>query len=49
MKKIEILGTGCPKCRKLEAEARQAADAVGLEYEIIKITDIQQITCYLPL
>jgi small redox-active disulfide protein 2 len=46
MRKIEILGTGCPKCRKLEAEARQAADDLGLEYEIIKVTDIQKITSY---
>lgn len=46
MRKIEILGTGCPKCRKLEAEAKEAADALGLEYEIVKVTDIQKIISY---
>jgi len=41
--KIQILGTGCPKCRKLEANARQALDEMGIEYEIEKISDINEI------
>ena len=34
MKKIQILGTGCPKCRKLTETAEAAAKALGLIYEI---------------
>ena len=31
MKRIQILGTGCPKCRKLAENAEVAAKALGLE------------------
>ena len=41
--KLEILGTGCPKCKKLEENARLAAKAIGLECEILKVTDINAI------
>jgi small redox-active disulfide protein 2 len=43
MKKIQILGTGCPKCKKLAENAETAADALGIEYEIEKIKDINEI------
>ena len=43
MKKIQILGTGCPKCMKLEELSRKAADELGIEYEISKVKDIKQI------
>lgn len=43
MKKIQILGTGCPKCQKLAELAIQAANELGIEYEIIKIKDIAEI------
>ena len=46
MTKIQILGTGCPKCRQLAAHAETAAKQLGLDYEIIKITDINEITSY---
>ena len=42
--KIQILGTGCPKCEKLGQVADQAASELGLDYELVKITDINQIT-----
>lgn len=42
MKKIQILGTGCPKCAKLAENAKAAADALGIEYELEKITDIDR-------
>ena len=42
--KIQILGTGCPKCRKLGEVAREAADGLGLDYELVKITDLNEIT-----
>ena len=44
MKNIQILGTGCPKCRKLTENARAAADQLGIEYRIEKITDVGRIT-----
>ena len=43
MKKIQILGTGCAKCEKLAKNAKQAADNLGLDYEMEKITDLNQI------
>jgi len=43
MKKIQILGTGCPKCKKLAENAEAAAEALGIEYEIEKVTDIKEI------
>jgi len=41
--KIQILGTGCPKCKALAENADQAARELGLDYELEKITDIVQI------
>ncbi len=43
MKKIQILGTGCPKCKKLTENADAAAKDLGIEYEIVKVTDINEI------
>jgi small redox-active disulfide protein 2 len=43
MKKIQILGTGCPKCKKLAENAEIAAKEIGIEYEIEKITKIGDI------
>ena len=43
MKKIQILGTGCPKCKKLAENAELAAQAAGIEYELEKVTDINEI------
>jgi len=43
VKKIQILGTGCPKCKKLSENAEAAAKAAGIEYEIEKVTDINKI------
>ena len=40
--KIQILGSGCAKCRALTAVAEQAAQDMGLTYEIEKITDVKQ-------
>lgn len=41
--KIEILGTGCPKCNLLEATAKAAADKLGLRYELDHVKDINEI------
>jgi small redox-active disulfide protein 2 len=43
MKKIQILGTGCPKCKQLAACAEQAAKELGLEHELEKVTQINDI------
>lgn len=44
--KIQILGTGCPKCKKLAEIAETAAMQSGIEYEIEKITDINAIMAF---
>lgn len=46
MFKIEVLGTGCAKCNKLEEVARKAADELGVEYEVVKVKDINDIMNY---
>ena len=43
MKKIQILGTGCPKCKALAQNAETAAKELGLEYTLEKVTDIKEI------
>lgn len=43
MKKIQILGTGCPKCKKLLKNAEAAAKELGIEFEIEKVTNINDI------
>ena len=43
MKKIQIRGTGCPKCKQLAANAEAAAKELGIEYELEKVTDINEI------
>ncbi len=41
--KIQILGTGCPKCKKLTEAAEIAAKELGLAYELEKVSDINDI------
>lgn len=43
MKKLQVLGTGCPKCKKLAETTEAAAKELGIEYELEKVTDINQI------
>ena len=43
MIKIQILGTGCPKCKKLTENAEKAAHELEGEYEIKKVKDINEI------
>ena len=44
--KIEILGTGCPKCEKLYENAQAASGKAGGENEISKVTDLKEISKY---
>ena len=43
MKKIQILGTGCPKCKQLAENAEAAARDMGIEYQLEKVTQINDI------
>ena len=43
MKKIQVLGTGCPKCKKLAEHAEAAAKQAGIDYELEKVTQINDI------
>ncbi|MEX0321036.1 MAG: thioredoxin family protein [Puniceicoccaceae bacterium] len=42
MKKIQILGGGCAKCNKLYADTQAAAEELGLEFEMEKISDMMR-------
>jgi small redox-active disulfide protein 2 len=44
--KMQILGTGCPKCKKLEENARAAVQQLGAECEVEKITSLKEIMSY---
>ena len=41
--KLQILGTGCPKCRQLAERTEAAAKEMGLEYQMEKVTEIDKI------
>jgi len=43
MRKIEVLGTGCAKCKRLEKNAREAVAELGIAAEVIKVEDMQEI------
>lgn len=43
---IKILGTGCPNCKRLEANTKVAVEELGLEATIEKVTDIKDIMKY---
>jgi small redox-active disulfide protein 2 len=44
--KIEILGTGCAKCRKLETNVREAVAELGSDAQVEKVEDLAAITGY---
>ena len=44
--KIEVLGSGCPSCKKLEENVKKALEDSGTKAEIIKITDIAKFVDY---
>jgi small redox-active disulfide protein 2 len=44
--KIQVLGTGCPKCNQLAENADRAAKELGVEYELEKVTDINDIMSF---
>ena len=46
MTKIQILGTGCPKCAQLAEAAETAAQQLGLDYDLKKVTEIGDIVSF---
>ncbi|MDP2401962.1 MAG: thioredoxin family protein [Coriobacteriia bacterium] len=43
---IKILGSGCTNCQKLEGLARKAAEELGIEAEVVKVTDYADIMAF---
>jgi small redox-active disulfide protein 2 len=43
---IKILGTGCPKCKRLEQLANEAVATTGIEAKIVHVTNIDEIMAY---
>jgi small redox-active disulfide protein 2 len=43
---IKVLGSGCNNCKKLEAVVHQVVDQMGVEAEIIKVTEYSDIMAY---
>lgn len=46
MKKLQILGTGCATCNTLAQMVEEAATELGLDFEMVKVTDINEITAF---
>ena len=44
--KVEILGTGCPKCKQLTANVEEVVKELNLKAEVIKVTQIDKIIEY---
>ena len=46
MKQIKILGPGCRRCEQLAAATKQAADQLGIDYELGKVKDVTKFADY---
>jgi small redox-active disulfide protein 2 len=46
MKTIEVLGSGCNNCKRLEANAREAVARAGVDAEIVHVTDPREIVAH---
>ena len=46
MKKLQILGSGCAKCKKLAEHVEAAAQALGIDYELEKVTELDGILSF---
>jgi small redox-active disulfide protein 2 len=46
MKKLQILGSGCAKCTQLFERTQAAAEALGVEYQIEKVSELKQIMSF---
>jgi len=43
MKKLQVLGPGCPKCEELAKRTEEAARALGVDYELEKVKDLNEM------
>ena len=41
--KVQVLGTGCPKCKALEKNVREAVAELGIDAEVVKVDDMDDI------
>jgi small redox-active disulfide protein 2 len=46
MKKLQVLGPGCPKCNELAKRTAEAAEASGVDYELEKVTELNKIMSF---
>ncbi len=46
MKKLQVLGPGCAKCVELAKRTEDAAKASGVDYELEKVTELNQIMSF---
>jgi small redox-active disulfide protein 2 len=46
MKKLQVLGPGCPKCLELARRTEEAAKAAGGDYEVEKVSDLGKIMAF---
>ena len=46
MKQIKVIGPGCRRCEQLTAAAKKAADQLGIDYELEKVTDVAEFAEY---
>ena len=46
MKKLQVLGPGCPKCMELAKRTEAAAQALGGDYELEKVSELSKIMAY---
>lgn len=49
MRKVQILGVGCPRCDRLVRNVNQAAEESGIACEIVKVTDIVEMLAFNPI
>ncbi|MHC4785331.1 MAG: thioredoxin family protein [Planctomycetota bacterium] len=43
MRKLQVFGIGCPKCKQLATNVERAAEALNIPYELEKVTDVREI------